>query len=80
MGSQERYISNTGNREFDLALARKLSKLTDVTGVLPGFSFFADVDGANAMRRSRQLKADGSVLLGRRHFLRKMNDPDHPED
>src|SRR5689334_15231949 len=43
---KEKLIASTGNREFDFALAQSLSRLTDIFGVLPGFCFFDDYDGA----------------------------------
>ena len=42
--AQEKLIASTGNRELDDALALTLSRLTEVFGVLPGFSFFDDYD------------------------------------
>lgn len=78
---QEKLISSTGNRDFDLALARTLSRLTDVFNVLPGFSFFDDYDGENAMatRATRLRRADGTVLYGKRYFIRAMGLPEAPE-
>src|ERR1700730_992279 len=50
--AREKLIASTGNREFDYALALTLSRLTEIFGVLPGFSFFDDYDGENAFATS----------------------------
>jgi hypothetical protein len=77
----EAVIASSGNRDFDYALAHTLSRLTDTFGVLPGFAYFDDVRGANAYATSaRKLaRADGSVLFGKRLFMRVMNSPEHPD-
>src|ERR1700761_2311465 len=77
----EKLISSTGDRDFDRALAQTLSRLSDVYGVLPGFSFFDDYDGENAFATpaKRLQRADGSVLFGKRYFLRAMAAPESPE-
>jgi hypothetical protein len=79
--SQDRMINSTGNRDFDYALAQTLSRLTDMFGVLPGFCFFDDYDGANAFATpaTKMRRADGTVLFGKRYFLKFMEQPEHPE-
>jgi len=79
--ADEKLISSTGNRDFDYALAQSLSRLTDVFGVLPGFSFFDDYDGENAYATavSKLNRADGTVLFGKRYFLHAMEEPESPE-
>jgi len=78
---QEKLIASTGNPHFDLALAQTLSRLTDVFGVLPGFSFFDDYDGENAYATTatKLKRADGTVLYGKRYFINTMGMPDNPE-
>jgi hypothetical protein len=78
---QEKLISGTGNREFDYALALTLSRLTDIFGVLPGFSFFDDYDGENAYATTvtKLRRADGTVLFGKRYFIHAMDVPESPE-
>src|SRR5689334_2210992 len=46
--AEDHLISSSGNRAFDFALAQSLSRLTDMFGVLPGFSFFDDYENENA--------------------------------
>lgn len=77
----ERIIASTGNRDFDYALAQMLSRLTDVFGVLPGFCYYDDYDGENAKAtNSTQMKrADGTVLYGKRYFIRCMSAVESPE-
>jgi hypothetical protein len=77
----EKLIYSTGNRDFDFALAQTLSRITDVYGVLPGFSFFDDYDGENAYATpaKRLQRADGTVLFGKRYFMHAMEVPEAPE-
>lgn len=77
----QKLIESTGNRDFDYALARTLSRLTDLYGVLPGFSFFDDYDGENAYATTatKLHRADGTVLFGKRYFLHAMEVPENPE-
>src|SRR5215813_11654103 len=79
--ANEKLIASTGNSDFDYALAQTLSRLTDVYGVLPGFSFFDDYDGENAYATSvtKLNRADGTVLFGKRYFLHAMEEPESPE-
>jgi hypothetical protein len=77
----EKLIMSTGNREFDYALAQMLSHLTDMFGVLPGFCFYDDYDGENAYATTatKMKRAEGTVLYGKRYFLRHMAAPESPE-
>jgi hypothetical protein len=77
----EKLFSSSGNRAFDYALAHTLSQLTDMFGVLPGFTFFDDDKGANAYATpvTRLKRADGTVLFGKRYFDRAMKEPESPE-
>jgi hypothetical protein len=77
----EKLIASTGNPDFDYGLAQTLSRLTDVYGVLPGFSFFDDYDGENAYATpaKRLQRADGTVLFGKRYFIHAMEVTESPE-
>jgi hypothetical protein len=77
----EQLITSTGDREFDYALAQTLSKLTDVFGVLPGFCYYDDYDGDNAYATtaSKLQRADGTVLYGKRYFVKCMAQGEAPE-
>jgi hypothetical protein len=77
----ETLIASTGNADFDYALAQTLSRITDVFGVLPGFSFFDDYDGENAYATAakRLQRADGTVLYGKRYFMHAMEVKESPE-
>src|SRR5262249_55728437 len=60
---------------------RTLSRLTDVFGVLPGFCYYDDYDGQNAYATTatKLQRADGTVLYGKRYFLKSMTAPESPE-
>ena len=77
----EPIISNSGDRDFDYALAHTLAKISDVFSVLPGFAYYNDEDGANAYatRTSRLQKADGTVLFGQRLLKRLLATPESPD-
>jgi hypothetical protein len=77
----EKLIASTGNASFDFALAQTLSRITEVYGVLPGFSFFDDYDGENAYATNakRLQRADGTVLFGKRYFMHAMEVKESPE-
>src|SRR5580698_3066119 len=77
----EKLISSTGNRDFDYALAQTLSRISEIYGVLPGFSFFDDYDGENAFATpaTKLNRADGTVPFGKRYFLHAMAVPESPE-
>lgn len=79
--AEEKLIASTGNRDFDQALARTLSRLTDVFGVLPGFCYYDDYDGQNAYATpaTKLQRADGTVLYGKRYFLASMAAPESPD-
>ena len=66
-------IARSGDRDFDLALAQTLFKLSTVLEVAPGFAFYDDHDGFNAYatRLVRLNGADGTVLFGA-GFLKKL--------
>ena len=77
----ERLIAGSGNRAFDFALAQSLSRLTDMFGVLPGFSFFDDYDNENAFATTavKLQRTDGTVLFGKRYFNKAMKAAESPE-
>jgi putative neutral zinc metallopeptidase len=77
----EPMISNSGDKDFDFALAQTLAKLSDVLTVLPGFAYYDDYDGANAYatKTIRLQNADGTVLFGRRLLKRLLATPESPD-
>lgn len=77
----EKLIMSTGNRDFDYAFAQTLSRLTDVFGVLPGFCYYDDFDGENAMATTatKMKRADGTVLYGKRYLVTCMSALESPE-
>lgn len=62
----EPMIPKSGDRNFDLALAQSLAKLTNILQVTPGFAYYDDYDGLNAYASPnvRLNRADGTVLFG----------------
>ncbi len=76
-----RYISRSGDTDFDYALAQMLGKMSDAFGVLPSFGYYDDFDGRNAYASSVRLvtQADGTVLFGKRLFLGIMGSNDNPD-
>jgi hypothetical protein len=77
----EPMISNSGDREFDMALAHTLAKISDVFSVLPGFAYYDDYDGANAYATpsARLQNADGTVLFGQRLLKRLLATKEAPD-
>lgn len=69
----EPIIGRSGDRDFDLALAQTLAKMSRALDVSPGFAFYDDFDGHNAYAttRVRLNGADGTVLFGK-GFLREL--------
>jgi hypothetical protein len=63
----EPMISNSGDREFDFALAHMLASISDEFLVLPGFAYYDDYESPNAFATPavRRQKADGTVLFGK---------------
>jgi hypothetical protein len=76
-----RLIPKSGNSDFDYALAQTLSRIADTLDVLPTFSYYDDYDAPNAKASPRKFapSSDGSVLFGKRLFLRIMSAPEHPD-
>lgn len=70
---KEPMISKSGDKDFDLALARTLARISDCLNVTPGFAYYDDYDGPNAFAipESRLSGNDGTVLFGQR-FLKKL--------
>jgi len=75
------YIPNSGNRDFDYALAQTLSRLTDTFNVLPGFTYFsgANEGGAFATNAECLNRSDGTVFFGRARFRQTMALAEHPD-
>jgi hypothetical protein len=76
-----RFRANSGDRDFDGALAQTLARLVDVFGVLPGFAYYDDDTGHNAFATDRTLlgRNDGSVLFGLGLFRELRGLQDAPE-
>lgn len=77
----EPMIPRSGNKDFDLALARTLAKISGTLEVLPGFAYYDDYDGLNAYAtpRVRLNNADGTVLFGQQLLQRLMKSKEDPE-
>lgn len=77
----EPMIPRSGIKDFDLALANTLAKISRALDVLPGFAYYDDYDGENAYATSRvRLKnADGTVLFGQGLLKRLLDGEESPE-
>jgi hypothetical protein len=77
----EPMIPQSGDKDFDLALAQTLAKISDCLNVSPGFAYYDDYDGPNAFASSqRRLSgADGTVLFGQRFLKQLRAAPENPE-
>jgi hypothetical protein len=77
----EPIIASSGDREFDYALAQTLSQITDTFQVLPGFAYYNDFDGPNALATPvvRMARADGTVLFGQRYLKKLLGWPEQPD-
>lgn len=77
----EQMIPTSGDRQFDIALALTLSRISDVFDVLPEFAFYDDqaAPNAHATTARRLAHSDGTVLFGiglMRRVLADMKTPD----
>jgi hypothetical protein len=79
--SHEKLFASSGNRNLDYALAQMLSRICDVFGVLPGFCFYDDHEGANAFATTavRMGRTDGTVLFGKRYLLKCLSAKESPD-
>jgi hypothetical protein len=79
--SEARLIARSGDRDFDMALAQTLLKLSQALQVSPGFAFYDDHDGYNAYatRLVRLNGADGTVLFGHGFLKKLMRGKESPE-
>jgi hypothetical protein len=77
----EPMIPRSGDRDFDLALAQTLAKISNILNVSPGFAYYDDYDGLNAYAsaHARLSGADGTVLFGQRLLRRLMDARENPE-
>ena len=77
----EPMIPRSGDKSFDQALARTLSRLSELFEILPGFAYYDDYDGLNAYAtpRVRLSNADGTVLFGQGLLQRLMAGKESPE-
>jgi hypothetical protein len=78
---KEPMILQSGDKDFDLALAQTLVKISDCLNVSAGFAYYDDYDGANAFASSqpRLSGADGTVLFGQRLLKKLMALPESPD-
>jgi hypothetical protein len=78
---RETMIMSSGDKEFDIALAMTLSRISDTFDVLPGFAYYDDYDGANAFATNtvRLRNADGTVLFGTRYLKRLLKLRESPD-
>src|SRR5262249_15312009 len=74
-------IYNSGDKNFDFALAQTLSKISRTFGVVPGFAYYDDTGAPNAFAtpKVRLKNRDGTVLMGINLFRQLRNAPDSPE-
>lgn len=77
----EQMIPRSGDKDFDLALAHILARMSGTLEVLPGFAYYDDYDGLNAYAtpKVRLNNADGTVLFGQRLLERLMSSRENPE-
>lgn len=78
----EPMIPKSGDKDFDLALAYTLAKISNALEVLPGFAYYEDHEGAEnafATQKVRLKNADGTVLFGQRLLKRLMRGEENPE-
>lgn len=77
----EPMIPRSGDKDFDLALAQTLAKISATLGVLPGFAYYDDYDGKNAYATPmvRLNNADGTVLFGQRMLGLLLSGGESPE-
>lgn len=70
MSGKEPIISNSGNHDFDMALAESLADLSNTFDVVPGFAYYDDTsDGYQAFANpddKRLQRQSGTVLFGKR--------------
>ena len=77
----EPMIPKSGDRNFDLALAQTLAKISRVLEASPGFAYYDDYDGQNAYATPavRLNGADGTVLFGQGFLGRLRSGPESPD-
>lgn len=81
ISGNEPMIRNSGDQEFDRALAITLARCGAFFGVGPGFAYYDDSDQINAYStpRTRIAGTDGTVLFGLRLLRKLMANPISPE-
>lgn len=74
-------IPNSGDKEFDLALAQTLVRISDCLNVTPSFAYYDDYDGPNAFAspEKRVAGTDGTVLFGQRLLKQLMATAEAPD-
>src|ERR1700752_4103072 len=64
VSGEEPMIDDSGDPDFDFALAHTLAKISAILDVAPGFAYYDDYDVKNAYatRAARSYGVDGTVL------------------
>jgi hypothetical protein len=77
----EPMIPNSGDKDFDYALAQTLARLSECLSVSPGFAYYDDYDGANAFAspKKRVASTDGTVFFGQRFLKKLLAGPEAPD-
>ena len=77
----EPMIPNSGDKDFDKALAQTLARISDCLNVTPSFAYYDDFDGPNAFASAKKRVAgsDGTVLFGQRFLKQLMARPEAPD-
>jgi hypothetical protein len=77
----EPMIARSGDPQFDRALARTLSYITDCFSCQPGFAYFDDREGLNAYATPtvRSNGPDGTVLFGTGMLGTLLSRTEHPD-
>ena len=74
-------LNGSGDKDFDLALAITLAKISELFDILPGFAFFNQDMGPNAFASpsKRLQRDDGSVVFGKLMLADLMRSKDNPD-
>ena len=79
MSNNEPIISNSGNHDFDMALAESLYDLSSTFGVVPGFAYYEDPSDGQAFANrddKRLARESGTVLFGKRLLAKLLGEED----
>jgi hypothetical protein len=77
----EPMIPNSGDKDFDRALAETLHRISVCLNVTPSFAYYDDYDGPNAFASAKKRVAgtDGTVLFGQRFLKKLLASPEAPD-